>query len=319
MHKRKSFRFFCLLLASLNVAACSSSRTDSDSLRTDSSPMAPYLNALFGTGLDPVENQRIEAELEQERQEVVAQCMKEAGFEYFVELHESSSPVVYGTNDREWISVHGYGWADSEIRSAETRAEMESIISPNEEYWESLSETEKIAYGLAMSPPIYGDDGNQIGGGGCNGLGWETINAKRPTILIYGEFAPLFESWTDFNLELNSNDDMRLVDLDWANCMADAGHPGYNQQLDARLDFVNINARDFNQKWNSRSEDRYTSSEFENLRNLEISLALADYDCQIATNYMSRSNAIRNQAESLFVNDHRTELESLLSAVAQFG
>jgi len=53
------------------------------------------------------------------------------------------------------------------------------------------------------------------------------------------------------------------------------------------------------------------------MREREIDMALADFDCRVAVDYDARQAAVVNETETQFVNDHRSALEALRSAFEQ--
>jgi len=56
------------------------------------SPLAEYLNAVYGTPLSAEEQAKANQEFELANEQLVAQCMHDAGFEYFVTV--SAEPAV---------------------------------------------------------------------------------------------------------------------------------------------------------------------------------------------------------------------------------
>lgn len=300
------------------TVGCSSgnSQTGEPKFSQDNSPLSEMISAAFGTNLDPNEQQRKEAEIQQGAQEIIAQCMKEAGFEYFIEEPAKGfEPLEQFPNDREWVAQWGYGWSYQAVPMNEWyQSEYVDKVNPNEAYFESLSEAEQIAYGQALSPTTL--DGKSAG---CSGLGGAYLNEHHSTALVTSdEFYPLFMAINAFNQEKSRLNELSQVENDWVFCMADAGYPGFERQVDARAKFYRA-VSEFDQNWNGSEDDRYNSDEFSDLASLEAKLALADFDCRVATNYQERRDEVVFTAEKQFIADHKVEIDALLSAAEQYA
>src|SRR5665648_648942 len=91
--------------------------------------------------------------LQREFQEGVAECMREAGFEYITDVPDQSTSS-YGddTSSEEWAATYGFGI------SIETVPTEPLVPDPNAEYVASLSEQGREAYRIALEgkPPDSG-------------------------------------------------------------------------------------------------------------------------------------------------------------------
>jgi len=268
------------------------------------------------------EQAKANQEFELANEHLVAQCMHDAGFEYFVTV--SAEPAVTRDafeQDRDFVAQWGYG-----IINQPTQPEPEApAVDQNAEYVATLSDAEKAAYNEAMMGPMTtttNADGQQImslGSGGCLSQASQQLNAQTPDPVISSEFDPLFEALAQMRNNISSGnvEQFKPIEADWVNCMADAGYPGFTVHMDAISSFVQNDIGGLYQTWDQARGNVENSPEYAALADREIDLALADYDCRAAVNYEARKEAATQEVEAQFVADHKAELEALRASAEQ--
>jgi len=274
------------------------------------------------------ENQRLVADIEAQRQDLISGCMHDAGFEYI----PNPSPILVGgirtgadyrPNDRDWVTQWGYGIVDSPSGSVAQHLDMDewNATDPNSALLDEMSPQEQSAWRDAFNgiAPIDVVDGVAIFPEdmtveelGCSRWAQNQVPFVAPgqELLFTDEFAPLWDSIVQMQTTLNDSPEMLAVDQDWSNCMANAGFVGLRKPALAQAQ-VEI-------AWSQiPAEQRTGTDRAAELQEQEISLALADLDCRASTSYFERRNAITLATETQFVEDHRADLNALLSAREQ--
>ena len=196
-------------------------------------------------------------EKQQQVQELVAACMKEAGFEYlpYVPTAPEPEPVLEG--DLDWARTYGYGISTIDM------AAPDPSDDPNTAITAAMSESERAAYQQALfgssfqstrsaggpvaaappveiAPPGVSADGSTApptgdadSAPGCVPTASAQVYGE-PDVVDMQEFDTLFEALG--KLQTSVEQDPRVVPLvaAWSDCMADAGHPGFKAVDDAR-------------------------------------------------------------------------------------
>lgn len=269
------------------------------------SPLLEYSAMIWGT-FDVEEHTRQMIAESARREELIAQCMNEAGFEYIPNIEEVSfiAGNLYNPDNSEWVAQYGFGLTSSPYTVISTE-------NPNDYIVNHLSTSERKAYQIAL----FGPPRTEIGfigfdNMGCWGFAWETVSSDRSWGAESEEFAPLREAIELLNVQIAamSSD----ADADWMNCMAGTGHPGFESPSEAAFSL----ADEFNAQFGTYPDPTLAPG-FADFREREISVALASLECRVQTNYRARQNAIRWEAERQFVTDHRTALDALRSAYEQ--
>ena len=173
---------------------------------------------------------------------LIRDCMKEAGFEFYVDLVtpsdfpiEQGFQIYAGVMTSESAPQTGYGpFLDSPYFSSTSSdtdepidpAETENAETRNAEYYFALSSLEQAAYEIAFNGGHDGtritlDDGTEISGEGC------VADARKEV---------LGEQWLDvivtFNslqmslgqLDIQSDTEFAAAAMEWRSCMADYGY-----------------------------------------------------------------------------------------------
>jgi len=254
-------------------------------------------------------------------QESIAACMREAGFEYIINLDAVTrwqGTGQIGIDDRDFVSQYGYGIVSG--HNFDRIVNLERPVDPNDELVATFTEAEREAWYLALNGPLE----YRFGWGviDLNPTEWREARAKQGCagkaavlaensdpreLLNTDEFLPLNEAILQFRATVFDNPLLAVIDAEWAFCMADAGHPGFEQQFEAQ--------RSITQEWNSTDFDNQLAAR--GLQEREIELALADLNCRESTNYRERVNAITDAAETQFISDNQAAFNALRNAIEQ--
>jgi len=306
------------------VAACGTTALSSAPQQSPESPLAEYMG---GMNWDETSAEEMERQLQAQHmrtQELVAQCMREAGFDYHpvqAIIDVGGTPAGdFRPDDRDWVSQWGYGVVDTPAGGSGAVITWDDSMAPpdpNEEMLAEFSAAERGAWEQALRGELAGVFGvipNDIPleNQGCLGWAENEILGREvlfPTdLLMTDEFAPLNEAIAQMRESLDQIPERLAIELDWSNCMADAGFPNFAAQPEARRSII----------------DRYIGRRLSEparaeLREREIPLALADLDCRTSTDYTARVDAVRIAIETQFVEDNLPALEAFRTAFEQRG
>lgn len=260
-------------------------------------------------------------------EEIVAQCMSDEGFEYTVpdvaSQFSGMSDVTDDWNSKEWVSKNGYGMSGVE---EESEATSEPELDPNSEYVDSLSESSRVAYeealwGVYDMPEDLTEEEQMewtqpLEDQGCYGAaqhesGSQDLYEDPAFLLIDDEVTALYE-------DILKDPKITALDTAWADCMADAGYPGFSTQTDARESIYTAQDEmwaDLEETGDGSDAELDPGAEKE-LRELEIATALADLECKEEVDYDPTALEVQFAAEEQFIKDHKSELDALLAAHA---
>jgi hypothetical protein len=335
---QRAKKAIAMLTVTLITGACATTAAEPDTDIAETTPasqgpLTDFLNSLGGGAeLSQEEQARRFDERNRRQQELIAQCMTDAGFEYIPNLGAAtisfSDPNLWRPDDRDWVAQWGYGTVNDPWRhaeSAETVPEEPLYTDPNADLLAEMSEAEATAWQQALwGAPAQDDPDGDLVDTGC--WAWASAetddDAALHTVVMSDEFAPLIEA-----LQLFSEyqwTETTEADRDWVNCMADAGHTGFERRYDAR----NSIQAEQNEFWNNFDWEAWDDgvggmpnpSDFPELVALgerEIELALVDLDCRVAVDLQARNQAHQIAAETRFFSDHHAELEALRDAIEQ--
>ena len=145
----------------LTSAACGGDSDDTATSSPQDSPLTEYLGGGAGGGPGmsvSINGSDNDADQEQQQrvQQLVVECMKEAGFEYlpYVPTFPEMQPMIEG--DREWAATYGYGITTVDAPTPD------SSDDPNTAITERMSDSERAAYDKAL----YGSGMTMSGSGG---------------------------------------------------------------------------------------------------------------------------------------------------------
>lgn len=305
-----------LLLAAAGALVLTACTSEGGEATTTLSPIEQYMSAGQGTDLGDEERQAAGDAWLLENEELIAGCMKDAGFEY---VPHAPTPVGFDFNslgsaeldDPDWIERYGYG-----IVYAPDREEIVIASDPNEEIVASLSDAERTAYYVALaggSSAVDADGQYDPAKGGCMGAAQIELDARDP--LKADEFAPLRDAVMAFYTEVPAQPEIVALDAAWAECMSAAGHGPYVSQMDPLGEINGSLAMLIDELGDAAWEDSQTQE----LGTREIELAQADFACREETDYRKKYAAVRTTLEERFVEDNLADLEAFKLAAEQAG
>lgn len=250
----------------------------------------------------------------------IAQCMKSAGFDY----HKLplAQPVVdtplggslglpWLPDSREQVSIHAYG-TRAQVTTIPDFVSNEELL--NAEYESRLSAAARREYWFTLT----GHDGYDVGSTpGCIEMAEKEIGTlpsasqSDPTWLTDIDYGIKRLFFTYRSIEptqrlvpgsLQANPDMQLLNREWAQCAKSKGTVQQMtlEQLQTLGPLVSYSLAMLN---DNPSEVR--------------ELALADYDCRHATDYVNRYSLIQVRAEEVFINENKASLDQLMATWEQ--
>ena len=314
--------------AALLLGGCTSAPaagTDDAREEQEVGPLGEYFERLYGDQ-SPEE---MEAQM-REVEELTAACMQEQGFDYspmdtssFSDVMVEGDDVDYGSE--EYVATHGYGMTTWEAEAEEV-PEDEAFADPNADYVATMSESEQAAFYEALYGPMEeieeSDPEAEMAEydwstAGCSGEAQHEVEVASGVSDPYSDpaFASLQEEMDQMYSSLESSPELAAVDAEWAECMADAGYPGYSTQMDAMDD---ISARS-EELYSATTEDspEPDAAALEELQQVEIDTALADHRCKEDVEYDETYQEVSLEAEEAFVEAHRAELDAWVESSGQ--
>ncbi|QBE47994.1 hypothetical protein [Leucobacter triazinivorans] len=302
---------------------------------SEAGPLDAYMSALWDG--EEYTQEQLDAETKQ-TEELIAECMSGEGFEYVPNVQNGGTIISSEEGDEidwtseEFIEQHGYGIVDWPGRDDAQHEDPEEYVDPNQDYVESLSESEQTAYVEALHGPqpteeelAAMEDGEAVfeydwTTSGCTGAAQHQVQSESGGgMAAYEdpEFTELFESMNLIYDALwsgdGSNDDILALDRDWADCVADAGHDGFASPMAAQEalteEYNELHMPDDESgEWQEPSP-----ADVKKFQDREIELALADLECKTQLEYDDRMWKIQVELEQEFVDAHRAELEALVA------
>lgn len=319
----------------LALTACGGGTDEPTDSETPVGPLDAYFEQMYGD----YDEGSADAQM-MEVEDVVAACMAEQGFEYTPVDYSSQGGMVSSTDelDVEWGTLefaqeYGYGattnpWGD---QSGEPTDDGQQWTDPNQEYVESMSETEQAAYYAAL----YGEqsyaepteDGEEIEydwtTAGCQGKAQHDVY-ESGNGMDDEEFTALQEEMSAMWEASMADPRITGLDAEWASCMADAGYAGLAVVSDAEQQFYEkVNAvyeGSYADMDPEATEEDYLAAqeaiedELSALTAEEIETAVADYTCREEIRYTQIQQEVNLEYQQDFVDEHKDALDAWLEA-----
>jgi hypothetical protein len=304
--------------------------------RQELGPLEEYLARVYGWPDSDADADEQQAEYDRRQREVerlVAECMREEGFDY-LPRDDGGMVVAGGGTDLAWgsaefaeqygygISTDPWGWDD--------RDDGESPGDPNQEYLDAMSEAERSAYDEALwGPPVEIDEDEYAYDwtrSGCYGAAQHEVwDDDRD-----GEFAGLEEEMSRLWEQVVSDPRVRELEAAWASCMADAGHGGYDapdavtqplhdawyaiQGWDDPEYQALLDGWDWDADPEGPGEPPVDEAEARAFTEREIAIAVADVRCRADVGYEDGYREVSHELQQDFVDQHRAELDAWVAA-----
>lgn len=311
----------------LALTGCSDDATTSEgSGDVATSPLTEYFADVDQT-FDQEESDRQQVEIEN----LVAECMADAGFEYIPQDTTGNVVITGGSdvedqNTEEWVAKNGYGmWSYSEEMTSEAEdEEAEEWVDPNADYTASLSESALAAYNETLNGPDIWSTMTEEEmesyeyrweDSGC--YGWASNEVYPDQSGSDSEFEPLFEAMNAMYEEQMSSPEIKTLQSEWSACMADAGYPGFATPEDAMTaiqDEQNALWENLPQPENPDDPDAVwpepSADDLKAIKEKDIETALADFRCKESVRWTEREQKVSFALEEQFIADHKAELDA---------
>lgn len=262
-------------------------------------------------------------------EELTSECLADFGFEYFPgesTVWDDGPELDLDWGGREFVEQYGYGATTGAYGPLDETWDQPEETNANNEYLETLSESEYQAYMAAMyQTAIEGTEGGTYGLG-CYGWGYSQVFTAPG-----GPDDPRFTGLQAEIQRMHDSvpEDSRIVELDaaWAACMREAGYPDFSGPQDAvNSIYDEMNARsiqafagvteDSDQATREGAQERALEL-WAALRPLELELSLVDFECRESLDYERVHQDTLREIEDAFYDAHRDELEAWRDAVVQ--
>ena len=330
---RPSFSF--PLLAAAAAIALSGCAGPNGDAAADEGPLSKYLAALWD-GEDW--NEESFEEEQKKTEELKAACMADEGFDYTPAPASGGMVTLGGEDDLDWNSVefaeqYGYGIAswpgDDEMQAADE----EAWEDPNQDYYMSLSESERAAYDEALYGPQPTEEewaAMEESGeyqeydwttAGCSGKAMHEVQGEDSGAAAYEdpEFAELFAEmnglystvYGDGTAESITDPRAREITSKWAECLASSSRFTYDSPGTARNEVMNEHSQLLGGDSGEAVEP--DQAEIEKFKEREIAIAVADAKCREKSGYDDALTKLSLEIEQEFVDEYRPQLEALVA------
>lgn len=324
----------------LTLAACGNGDKPSSSATPELGAIDKLWEASYGDwDQDKANAQQMEIE------ELVAECMTEQGFEYTPVDYSSMNggemvlPVDPEGEELQWGTLefakeYGYGQTTSPWQESEPLPDPsgEEWVDPNQEYLESMSETEMMAYQEALwgvQPDFENDEDWENWNPtweeqGCQGFAQHEVYGDQ-----MWNTDPEDNKWADLQAEMDTmyqsmENDPRISEAvaAWASCMADAGYPGLatiydaEQGISEKVQAVYEDNDPWAELGPDATQEDYEAAQKEMDQMLaditpeEIETATADFTCREEVDYQDVYNEVNLDLQQQFYDSHKAELEA---------
>ena len=285
------------------LAGCSGGVPEPDeSSPQPTGPLEEYVG--YGDTIDSAESWVTQLTWQEER---IAACMAAEGFEYTPQVPavaeiEHTGGALPGT--REFVEAYGYGAWVSPPGGTGGGFSYTRPSDPNWERRKAMSEAEGEAYDSALMGPVLSEDANGtiMREGGCLDRVGDPEGADADYLKEVRDDARGF-------LEALAGDGrFDEVNGAWAACMAEAGFT-YTTPVDAQDEFLDAVLAEVA---DGIGPDPDVAAEHSVE---EVRVAVADLDCQEATDWVARHRAVEVELQQEYVDAHLADLEALAAAV----
>jgi len=307
-------------------------------------PLEEYFARVYGWADDGeagLDEQNAEYERQQrEVEQLVAECMREQGFDY-LPREDGGMVAASGGTDLEWGSAEfaeqfGYG-ISTDPRGWDDQDDAVASEDPNQEYVDSMSDGEREAYYAALwGPPVEMDEDADPEEyeydwtrSGCYGAAQHEVwddDADE-------EFAGLLDEVSRVWEQTAEDPRVRALDAAWSSCMADAGYGGFDAPNEAapRLseewnviqgwDDPEYQALRDGWDWDAEpdgpGEPEVDEAAVRAFTEREIAVAVADAGCKAEVGYDDGVREVSHEIQQEFVDQHRAELEAWAEAAGR--
>jgi hypothetical protein len=319
-----------LVAAALALSGCSSAEVTKSA--TEEGPLQKYMSALYD---DEQYSQEYADKQNAKTEDLVAKCMAKEGFEYTPNT-QNGGMVYTSTDDEtmemwgtlEFAETYGYGIVDDPFMrgpmAGGEEGSEEQWVDPNQEYLDSLSESEQNAYyetlnGTAQSSEEVIEAGEASDWDpkvvGCSAAAQHETESEDAYSAASEdpEFTDLFVKMQEVYSAMYgedgkpSNDALIKLDRDWSACMAKDGY-----------DFENpMSANNFMQEeWygeQGNEPEEPSKEDKKKFQEQEIRTAVADWKCQDKVDYVGTQQRMTNELEQKFVDEYKVQLDAMLA------
>lgn len=320
-------------MADLLLTGCAGAADSTSSGQPSPTRTSGPLDEFFGSTADPPSNEELAAD-ERRVQDAIVTCMAAEGFEYrpYVPVPPDSD-FFTDLNTRAFAEKYGYGVVNTPFDDQA----MDPSADPNLPIVDAMTPAERDAYYAALHGAMVvgsGDAADDVpvvpDDMGCWGTAQEQIYGAGPGA---SEFDELFERLGAMQEQAAQDPTVIGATQRWANCMSDAGHPGFADPDEPADDIRRRSQEYFDAAYPDPTDSSGTGTDpteswtppppddpvLVALQRDEISLALADFDCREESGYRSAFDAATLNLEEQFVRDNRAALERFRDTIGPGG
>ena len=301
LRRRSGLLVGSVLLSVTAIVGC-----NNGSGSTKVSSLEHYMDVAYGTTEQNVER---DYAMVARFEETIAQCMKDQGFEYYLVERMTDSVGFPNTDSREFRKLYGYGVSTSPPYGDT----FEIDDSQNEAYRESLSPEQRDAYDIAMQGTSTEADHVVTDSGGCYDQAWEAVYGSAGD--IGQEWDALMEDLDALWAQIADSPEVTAINADWAKCMSD--HQFFDLTTPDSAPERIWALMTATQRPDATGLVQTDHEALASVQEVEIRMAITDWDCQKRVDYDARYETARIRYENKFVETHKPELEAWSLAMSK--
>ncbi|HEY8474918.1 MAG TPA: hypothetical protein VIL37_20165 [Natronosporangium sp.] len=308
------------------VAWSLAGRGDGDPDRADPDPAYDGPIAEFmgweQTGGEPQRPEFTEADRERHYrvQDLIADCMSRAGFEYTpvpfygdrAEQFEDPYADIWQLREEDpagFARAYGYGFTTINFgeRALPTQ---DPADDPNRAYRDRLPPDRQAAYDRALHGDFEGgDQGGQGEPGGCSSQAYREVYGTGRNDDGEERFQELFAAWDELYQQIEADPRLTAATQAWIDCMAAAGYPGMADRYGGQQAVSRRQSELYGGQGGAAPPEPDPAALAE-LQQFEREIAVADYSCRQQHDLDGVEREVRYEHEERFIEAHREQLEA---------
>ncbi|MCL2803991.1 MAG: hypothetical protein FWD29_08615 [Micrococcales bacterium] len=303
----------------------------------EDTPLGPYRPFLDGPVWNPEEQYLMRKAEHEQRERIIAGCMKESGFNYYPTEYGGSAEGLGSSisdmastlyvppldADRSHVERWGYG-VDPDTVDTRIEDYSDPADAQNQAYVNGLSPSARSQYNVAFIGYAEVIPGQDQGIGGCvgnaNGVVPEKGVRSESFDANFNELAWAVKTLTF--MDVPSDSAAVKLNREWSQCMMAAGidvtggqeiipsNTGYLNQATPLMAFFYARSLE-NSDIATDDSPRLIASP------AQVEVAVADYDCRAQTDYFNRILDVQIRVERSFLDLHRAELNDMRAAARE--
>ena len=302
---------YVLFVATILVS-CSGNDPEPASTRRWSGTL--FRNAI-GTPVSPSDQIIAETNYVNEIKNVIAECMQERGFQFFVQ-HSDPNDDIDTTGielSRERFAMEfGFAISRSAVANQASSTRHNNELERHRDYLVSLPPEELKAYEIALTGDPLSDSSGEESSGieGCDAKARSSV--ELPSWFTYHDW--LNEVAIELDRRVKEDQRFKMFDQQWADCMSEIGYDEWSSERELAdslsNEFVDLLQRleeeqsksDPYSTVNLATLDSHSAARYDDFAAREVELAVVSYSC--VAEYEHAENQVYDELERVILESN---------------